>query len=119
MELAWGDVFARRVTPAFRPRKEESYIDPEAMLIPVGSEGGRGSLEAGSQGTSGGQNTPFNGFTYNKNFSPMYEFGARSGASPPGGMAHPGDRPVKDSSYSSQSSTRDSGSPRGHSHGAR
>lgn len=34
--ICWKDVLARKVVPLFRPHAAETYIDPEAMHIPVG-----------------------------------------------------------------------------------
>jgi len=102
-ELHWGEVLAREVTPAFRPQAQESYIDPEAMQIPVGSEGCRGSLQ-NQEGSANSGSLPFNGFTYNKQ-SPLLSTMSGDCVSP---LHSNGRGDLKDSSYSScsgQSST--------------
>ena len=90
-----------------RPKAEESYIDPEAMQIPVGSEGSGGRIGGSGGGGGSSGSLPFNGFTYNKNLSPLD--GPQHGtARDLGGF--------KDSSYSSAgeaSSNSEAPSPRG------
>ena len=98
LDLNWDEVLKREVTPAFRPKSEETYIDPEAMQIPVGSDES-GRKIGGSQGANSGS-LPFNGFTYNKNQSPLEGGPAQAGAlGVQGGQGN-----LKDSSYSSRSS---------------